>query len=420
MASEKDIKSKITKDEKFGQKTKHYDYLANKKLNNYVRLKYHNQLPNGAMHLYLLGLPYLEERQSGFCKQVTANYNEIGQAACKDYSGLKKTLLELKDVLCEIQIGKPIKGGKKATTIRRYTLLELKEKKLESKIVDKNPAHAKKLSEILENRRFVYGRNLACKPYWNVGKTGRVSSHKPNVQGDSKKDRTQKLICGLEKDQVLIDLDIKQAEPSIIQHVLKYKFDSDPYGLLSNTMGIDRQKAKSKVNMLAYATSAVKIIAHWPHKAQELFESYAEALDRYKTKLWEFGKPKGKQRRFVDTLGGSRIYADRGQRNHKGKLMNWHVQGTVAGIINNACLEIIQIEDQKGWRLLFPVHDSMYVVGKSQQSEELKKIIIRKAKDLGLDLSVEVESHMLLENPNNGNEGTLFEKSNPYTNVFID
>jgi hypothetical protein len=372
---------------------KQYDYSANKKLYNYVRLKYQNQLSNGALHVYLLAMPYLEEKQSGLCQQVTANYDELGLATCRDYSGMKKPLLELKDVLCEVVIGKPIMAGGKATVIRRYTLQELKEAKLRSKIIDKSPAHAQTLSKILESRSFIYGDNFTCKPYWDTSKTGRVVSHKPNVQGNSKGDRVKKLCCGLQNGQVLFDLDIKQAEPSIIQQVLHYNFPSDPYDSLAKVMEIDRQDAKSKVNMLAYASSAVKIIPYWPPQAQELFRTYAEAIDRHKVKLWKSGKPCGKQRRFVDTLGGSRVYADRGQKNHKGMVFNWHIQGTVADIINHACLEIIQREQQEGWKLLFPEHDGIYVVGKFQQLEELRGVIIRKAKDLGLDLSVDVKSH---------------------------
>jgi hypothetical protein len=90
------------------------------------------------MHIYLLGIPYLEEKQSGFCQQVTANYDEIGKAACKDYSGLKSPLLELQNILCEIQIGKPIKGGKKATIFRRYTFLELREEDRKNRIIDRS------------------------------------------------------------------------------------------------------------------------------------------------------------------------------------------------------------------------------------------------------------------------------------------
>jgi DNA polymerase I-like protein with 3'-5' exonuclease and polymerase domains len=143
---------------------------------------------------------------------------------------------------------------------------------------------------------------------------------------------------------------------------------------------------------LAYSKSAVDIIKHWNSRARDEFGAYAEALDGYKEKLWESGKPNN-ERRFADTLGGSRIYANKSERPHRGKPLNWHVQGTVADIINAASLEIIQREQAEGWQFLFPVHDSIYAIGKPQQSEELKEVIIRKAKDIGLDLSVEVQSH---------------------------
>jgi hypothetical protein len=372
---------------------KKYDYIANKKLTNYARLKYRNQLSNGARRLYLLGIPDLEEKQSGFCTKVIASYDQIGEAACMDYSGLKKPLLELDGILCDIKIGQPIKNKKKATEICRYTLAELKKPKLKSKVVDNSPDYARELSDLLESRSFIYGEELECKPYWNPGKTGRIWSSKPNVQGDNKNKRAKMLCCGLKEDDVLFDIDIKQAEPSIIQHVLNYAFDSDPYELLAKVMGVDRKKAKPELNKLAYSKSAKNIIKHWPLKAQKVFGPYAQALDDYKAKLWESGKPPRGESRFADTLGGSRVFADKGKRTHKGQPLNWHIQGTVADILNGASLEVIQREEAEGWRFLFPVHDSFYVVGKTQQAEELKQVIIRKAKDLGLDLSVEVQSY---------------------------
>jgi hypothetical protein len=69
------------------------------------------------------------------------------------------------------------------------------------------------------------------------------------------------MLChGLQDGLRLFDLDIKQAEPSIIQQVLKYEFPSDPYEILAKIMGVDRNKAKPELNKLAYAPSATKII----------------------------------------------------------------------------------------------------------------------------------------------------------------
>ena len=111
--------------------------------------------------MYHLGLPQLEQKQFGFCRQVKANYEDIGQAAFKDPSGIRKPLVELQGVVCDIEIGKPIKNGKKATVIRRYCLSELMGTDLKSKVVDRGPEHANELAELLQSRLFVYG-DIAC------------------------------------------------------------------------------------------------------------------------------------------------------------------------------------------------------------------------------------------------------------------
>ncbi len=80
--------------------------------------------------------------------------------------------------------------------------------------------------------------------------------------------------------------------------------------------------------------------------------------------------------------------------------MNWHIQGTVADIINTAALNIIQKEPVEGWRLLFPEHDSMYVICKSNQIQKLRQIVIAKANDLKLDLSVDSKTYTLLPKDN--------------------
>ena len=127
-------------------------------------------------------------------------------------------------------------------------------------------------------------------------------------------------------------------------------------------------------------------------KAQREFEAYAEALDAYKAKLWDDGKGIGKQRRFAETLGGTRVTADKGERTHRGKVLNWHIQGTVADIVNEASVEICQREKKEQWSFRFPVHDSVYVVGKRQHGDELQRLIKDKAKRLGLDLSVHIKA----------------------------
>ncbi len=98
--------------------------------------------------------------------------------------------------------------------------------------------------------------------------------------------------------------------------------------------------------------------------------------------------------------------------------MNWHIQGTVADIINNAALDVIKKEPAEGWRLLFPEHDSIYVICRSSQIQKLRQIVIAKAKDLKLNLSVDSKTYTLLPKDNSKNtkiNRPLLPIDNPYT-----
>ena len=369
-----------------------YDYEAADKLGNYVRRRYRNQLSNGALQIYF-SLPYLEKQGLGCCQPITANYKTLGFASFKDSSGLKKPLQELEGVLCEVVLGSPIKEEKKATQIRRYTLKELMNGNLKDRLIDYTPVCAKELAEQLNALPFVYGSEKLCQPFWHASKAGKVISSKPNVHGNSKGVRARELCAGLGAYELLFHLDFKQAEPSIIRQAIETELVASPYEVLAEIMGVSRGDAKSRINSLAYSPlSAVRILDQWPREAQTLFMPYASALDSYKEKLWVRGKPHGKRRRFVSTLGGTRVEADRGQRAHRGQLLNWHIQGTVADIVNAASRKIIKLSEERGWRYCFPLHDAVYVIGTPNHQDELRSILENEARRLNLKLEVKVET----------------------------
>ncbi len=108
---------------------------------------------------------------------------------------------------------------------------------------------------------------------------------------------------------------------------------------------------------------------------RKVFMPYAEDLTAYKEKLWAIGKPRSKKRRFVNTLSGRKIEADRGKAAYRGQILSWQIQGTVADILNAACLKIIEQEPSKGWKLCFPEHDSVYVIGAPEHAEEIGKLL---------------------------------------------
>jgi hypothetical protein len=369
-----------------------YDFEQAARLENYVRAKgYRRSVSNSALHLYF-ALPHLEQKQLGLCAPITANYKTLSNAAFLSAPKLKKPLQELKGLLCEVETGHPIKGGKIATRICRYSLTELKNGTPARRLIDYEPPEALRLAAMLNSRTFIYGENPACRPFWNVSQTGRITAARPAVQNDPEQTRIKSLCAGLQPGQALISCDYKAAEPTIIQKAIGYTLPSEPYTLLASLTGTDRDSAKKQINMLAYADSAVAIVKHWTPEAQAAFTDYAEALDRYKEKRWQAGKPKNKQLRFVHTLGGSKIIAERGNPPHRGQILNWHIQGTIADLTNAACLKIIELENSKGWKLCFPEHDAVYVIGTPEQAAEIKAIMEAEAARLNLPLTVEIET----------------------------
>ncbi|MCK4565265.1 MAG: hypothetical protein KAU94_11395, partial [Verrucomicrobia bacterium] len=282
--------------------------------------------------------------------------------------------------------------GKKATVIRRYTLKELMAGKASTRIIDHTPELSRTLASAMKNRTFVYGADLECQPYWNPTRTGRISASRPPVQSDPAKLRIESLKRGCATGEALIHCDIERAEPTVIEHLLGYTFESDPYELAVSLLGVPKGEAKGKVNMLAYCESAVPVVKHWPNEAQEAFIPYAKALDALKAKLWEETKPQGRTRRFVTTLGGSKVYAETGGDHHRGTIFNWMVQGTIADIINEASLQVIEGEEIiSDWRFCFPEHDALYAIGKKKDVPTIANTIKKAAKELGITLEVKTE-----------------------------
>jgi len=374
-------------------KPKTFDFEAAVKLENYVRRRYREQLGNGVLSFYFCAFQALERAGLGLCQPITATYPELAAAGCRNPSSLKIALLALKGVLCEVEIGKAIVNGKEATRLRRFTLNELQNDEPRRKLIDYAPADARKLAEILYSRTFVYGNELTCRPSWNVLKTGRVQSSKPNIQGHSPKKRAENLCAGLKPGQVLIYADFKQAEPTIIQKAIGYPFEADPYQTAADLLGINRSEAKKKVNALAYFHDSKASLRLWNcPQAEAVFLPFAEALTAYKEKLWTIGAPRNKKRRFVNTLTGRKIEADRGNAAHRGQILAWQTQGTVADVLNAACLRILELETSKGWKLCFPEHDACYVVGTPEQATEIGQIMKDEAERLTLPLTVKVET----------------------------
>ena len=94
----------------------------------------------------------------------------------------------------------------------------------------------------------------------------------------------------------------------------------------------------------------------------------------------------------MHTVTGRKIEANRAEPPHRGQILSWKIQGTVADITNAACVEIIERESSEGWQFCFPAHDSVYVIGTPEQAPEIAAILKQKAVDaLNFPLLVEPE-----------------------------
>jgi DNA polymerase I-like protein with 3'-5' exonuclease and polymerase domains len=161
--------------------------------------------------------------------------------------------------------------------------------------------------------------------------------------------------------------------------------EPDLYALLMKAGGFERQKAKDMLNALAYSRNTQAYFAHWPEDAQSdaTLRAYAEALHGYKLPLLKDAR----KTRYVTTFTGRKIVVEKGMRLHAGKTFNWRVQGTVADIINPACLSLLGVV-----KVVIPMHDAIYAVLPICSGAEYVACLIKSsAHEIGIDVDVQTE-----------------------------
>jgi hypothetical protein len=375
-----------------GMKKKQYNYYENDKLNKYVKQQYKNM--GKSLLLYLYGLHELEKQQCGLCQPITATHEKLANNSFLSAPTIGKYLLSLWQAgLIEYIPGEQGKRTGNASRIRRRAIKELTGN-LAIQLTDYTTATAKQIADILNNRTLNFNSEVIT-PLYNPKRTGRIYATGILVNKPEKylKDNLSR---GIPAGQYLFYTDYSKAEPTILKHRLEQRgfkaICDDPYKLLSEHLKITRNEAKSKVNSLAYSESAMAIIKHWALPADHYFNRYAKALDQYKDYLWELGTPvKNKKRRHCRTLGGTLIEKNKSESIHKGKLLNWQIQGTVAEVMNNVILEVINLEKEKNWTFLIPVHDAVYIKTDYDCKDEIVEIMERNAKKLNIPLKVKAE-----------------------------
>ncbi|MBM4155914.1 MAG: hypothetical protein FJ221_12940 [Lentisphaerae bacterium] len=328
-------------------------------------------LPATAHHLYS-AIRWIERRKDvGLCGRVIAGYRELSDTARIDIGSIKPALLALQERgLIALRIGLPIKGARVATEIRRSTLDEIKARSRAGDDI------AARLAAALTGRAFrFHGETIS--PTWSVCHTGRVISAKPNIQGEPEAKRWNGLAVGLTSGRALVHADIRQAEPTVIKHLLGIPADRDLYAEFMRGAGCDRDAAKKAVNMLAYCRDSLACFRHWPAAAGDSLRDYVEPLAAYKARLLADAR----RTRTVHTCTGRSIIAGERRRIHAGHVLNWRVQGTVADIVNAACLDILSRT-----AVLVPVHDAVYAVVSEADVDSVAASMVDEARRHGLGL----------------------------------
>ena len=274
----------------------------------------------------------------------------------------------------ELEIGDPIKANKKATMLRRRTLAELKTASTQGN----ESCH--RLAQALKAQPLLF-RGKSVVPTYCVGKTGRVMTSKPNIQGMNGHDRIAGLKSGLLEGQELVEADIASADPTVIKFVLGIPMERDFYAEYMAATGADRSTAKKQVNMLAYSKNLHGCFHHMPDPAKDALQDYVSALDDYRTKLLA----EARDRRGVATLTGRFMWADPGERLHAGKVLCWRVQGTVADIINPACLRLMDTA-----AAVIPMHDAILAIMPGGRANSVEEAIKDQAHKIGLSVKVKL------------------------------
>jgi len=349
------------------------------------------------MHV-LWGLRYLERKKAGFAQVVVANMHQWEGAAAMSDKTITASMKRCASLgLIDHEAGQPLLKGA-ATQVRRRRIPEIETGVSDVKLRDYTPKTAREVVERLRGRTFFYG-GAEVRPTVAASKTGRIHMSKPCPQNEPSDVRRSKILAGLGPGEYLIEADYRQAEPSVAREILTRggvaprDWPQDVYQSLASYLGHKRDEAKALVMAFMNAESSVAHAIKWGIRPGDFFSEFAKALDGYKAQLWERSTPRSGHRRRIHTLTRTPIEALKGERTHRGQLFQWQVQGTVADIMNGALVKILDGEQKYGWRFLFQVYDSVYVVTRDPRGREAIAEILRKeAKRLAICLQVRARS----------------------------
>jgi hypothetical protein len=341
--------------------------------------------------IYLWGLPELEAERTG--RVIVDSLDRWASITLLDRHTVRKALSDLHQLnLVEFLPGKA--GlGKEASIVRRRTSDEIKTLSPREVLEKYIPADLEQLAQLLTERGVPWYKGNVH-PLWSVQRTGRIGAKGAPPAGISKEARHAGFLASLDRNEELVEIDIKSAEPSILMHELvrlglwtKPEPGYDVYGVLGEAEGIDRKQAKRRFLKAAYSPARVLADPRWPREVHSL----VFAVNRYRDHLWLQCPPTAEQHRHIYTIGGRKMLHDGRSRMHRGKLLAWRLQGTVADVIMPITKGLIEKEKEGEYRFYCQNHDSIVSATRRDETTlQIRDQIVREINNLGLELEVQI------------------------------
>ena len=239
-------------------------------------------------------------------------------------------------------------------------------------------------------------------PQQRITVTGRITTAKPSLHNKSDEARVAGLLPGLKSDEILFYADFKAAEPTVICHylaqdnLLPQGYTPDNlYDLLASCRGVKRSVAKQQLLAMLYCRSKnLTVPDEWHVPVNSEVRPFIDAVNVYRTALWERSAPTEEHRRHVFTIGGRPIEVN-GQtgRMHRGKFLSWQIQGSVADIGADIVDALLKGQKEGRWRFLLQVHDGFYVSGPANVGADVAELMQKTANAKGVHMEVKVHRH---------------------------
>jgi len=360
------------------------------------------------MNVYFNALPHLEtiKPKSAYGAKVLASEDDWCMASGHNRRTVHKALVDLAArgpiSLTPGDNGRTT-GKRKAAIVRRNSIAEIQTACPREVLTAFVPADAEQLCAIL-NERGIPWHGQTIKPRWTVQRTGRIGyggSIMVQPGHNTKAARIEAFRASLRPGERLIEADFSSAEPSLLCHELEQNNLIPPgidpakiYSEIQRAAKSSRDDAKTRFQKTVYSPYPNLYVPEaWNLEQGHFLREVISGAERYRNRLWDQGKPTKDQPRHVHTATGRLIQGVSRERIHRGKVLAWRLQGTIADIFLSIIPAVLEAEQRGECRLFLPLHDALYVSVPEGSTFNPARLMQEKAAELGLPLKVTTKEH---------------------------